>query len=56
MREKWEQQESEMRKKEDIHYQDILFDGRSIDTLFNVVITAEMTALLEFYERSLNIN
>jgi hypothetical protein len=37
MREKWEQQESEMRKKEDIHYQDILFDGRSIDTLFNLV-------------------
>lgn len=31
MREKWEKQEMDMRKKEDIHYQDILYDGRNID-------------------------
>ncbi|CAB3375571.1 Hypothetical predicted protein [Cloeon dipterum] len=27
LREKWEKEEAELRKKEDIHYQDILYDG-----------------------------
>jgi len=30
LREKWEKQQADMLKKEDIHYQDILFDGKSI--------------------------
>ncbi|PSN56568.1 Coiled-coil domain-containing protein 174 [Blattella germanica] len=29
LRQKWEQQEEELRKKSDIHYQDVLFDGES---------------------------
>jgi hypothetical protein len=28
LRQKWEQQEEQLRKKTDIHYQDVLFDGK----------------------------
>lgn len=29
-RQKWEQQEEQLRNKTDIHYQDVLFDGKSV--------------------------
>lgn len=30
LRQKWEQQEEQLRNKSDIHYQDVLFDGKSV--------------------------
>jgi len=30
LRQKWEQQEEQLRNKTDIHYQDVLFDGKSM--------------------------
>jgi hypothetical protein len=30
LRQKWEQQEEQLRNKTDIHYQDVLFDGKSV--------------------------
>jgi hypothetical protein len=30
LRQKWEQQEEQLRNKTDVHYQDVLFDGESV--------------------------
>jgi hypothetical protein len=37
LRQKWEQQEEQLRNKTDIHYQDVLFDGKYMVFLTQVV-------------------
>lgn len=47
LRQKWEQQEEQLRNKTDIHYQDVLFDGKYVVSLTLAVWLCTVQTLRE---------